>query len=264
MRKVSELAKLLSERYDGPTEEKQGYTYIPWYEAVTRALEVFGVTGWDEEIKQSWREEITGPENHTTRGYAAIVRVTIYTEDGRASFRDGLGFCELTFTTPYDYKNRDGELVHVPPIAQIDTAIKGAASNAILRALELFGNQFGLFIRAEAKAKNKANGNGGSRSSSSNGGNGSGGAKRGGPTDKQVEWLVKKGVVETEEQARNMTFDEAKAALDEVFNGGGSSKGNGKPAASRTTARNTSRAAAAKSLADEMADELDLGDDSDY
>lgn len=130
MKTTTEVQEALKVAYSGPTKEKNGMTYIPWNYAVEAANALFDPDGWDSQIMEYHRETITNEEGKETNGYAATVRVTVFTSDGRPVTRDGLGFNEMQFT-------RNGE-------AMIDPAIKGAASGAILRALVLFGSAFGL------------------------------------------------------------------------------------------------------------------------
>lgn len=106
---------------------------------MTLAIEMFDTDGFDVEIMNTRLEEII-QDGKTTRGYSAVVRVSVYSSDGRCFYRDGLGFNELASTNS--------------GVALIDAAIKGAVSNAILRALVLLGDAFGLFLYSEKKVLN--------------------------------------------------------------------------------------------------------------
>jgi hypothetical protein len=214
---VAQMQAALAKDYAGPTFEKDGRTYIPWNEAVKAANEVFGIDGYDITVKQVRREG---------DGYVAIVSVTAYPTDGRPIVREGVGYND-------ELQTKAGK-----PLT--DMSIKGAASDALNRALKLFGSAFGLNLYdKEPAAQERSNGGAASRGQSSGARSSNGSSKRSGPTEKQVEWLVKKGVVESEEEALEMTFEQAKAALDEVFNGGGNGKGNSAKAKAASTARRT-------------------------
>lgn len=120
---VEEIEKLLSERYDGPTLEKNGFTYIPWHAAAKVANRIFGIDGYDVVVHEVRREGA---------GFMACVVVNVSPSDGPSFSREGVGYNELS-------TRRDGA-------EMVDTAIKGAVSDALNRALKLFGDAFGLYL----------------------------------------------------------------------------------------------------------------------
>ena len=124
---LEQMNEALTKKYSGPILEKNGYRYIPWHEAVKHLDTNLGLDSYDVAIKSAWKETIDD-----TTGYAAIIRLEIHPSDGRAFFRDGLGFCELQTTKA--------------GVPLIDTALKGAASNGIVRAMALLDDFGGLFL----------------------------------------------------------------------------------------------------------------------
>ncbi|GHO44545.1 Rad52/Rad22 family DNA repair protein [Ktedonospora formicarum] len=148
LKTISEITQALNEKYDGFTEELNGkFTYIPWEFAMTRALEIFGPSGLDVEVREGPMLVQIGEDY----GYTATVRVTVHTADGRTFFRDGVGWNDMGFT-------REGK-------AQIETALKGAPSSALVRALSQLGDAFGLYIGREAKEKKSQGSSASSKSS---------------------------------------------------------------------------------------------------
>lgn len=117
---IAEIQQGLQAMYDGPIFEKNNFPYIPWNEAAKIANDVFGIDGYDVDVLE------TRPIG--SAGYSATVKVTVYPTDSRSFYRVGIGFNELT---------GDNGRAH-------DTAVKGAASDALNRALKLFGTAFGL------------------------------------------------------------------------------------------------------------------------
>lgn len=128
MKTIDDVLLALSRKYDGPTKEIRGFTYIPWNDTAKAAIEVFGPLGWSNEI-------ITLKEDEG--GYSCIMRVTVQVYDPARQevirvTRDGVGYGEIQ-------KTRDGRELR-------DTAIKAAASDALSRAFKLLGDAFGLFL----------------------------------------------------------------------------------------------------------------------
>lgn len=120
------MEKGLAETYSGPTFDKNGFTYIPWNEAAKVANRVFGIDGYHVSVL---RVEQLGP------GYMAHVKVSVFPSDAAAFSREGIGYNELT---------GDSGRAH-------DTAVKGAASDALNRAFKLFGEAFGLALYDKAE-----------------------------------------------------------------------------------------------------------------
>jgi hypothetical protein len=49
MKTENEVVAALSTRYDGPTKDMDGFTYIPWPEVVRKLDDLFGPTNWSSE-----------------------------------------------------------------------------------------------------------------------------------------------------------------------------------------------------------------------
>lgn len=220
MKTIADITKELNKVYDGPTKEKGDFTYIPWNESVKAANEVFGIDGYDIEVLDIHLEKIPNIKGEWGFGYVARVRVTAYTSDGRPFHRDGVGFNDIEFTKEKSGKNKYGEDYYFPSRAQMDTATKGAASDALNRALKLFGPRFGLALYDNNKS-GSASGSSSQRSDTAsrpqaarNQSEDSGEE----PTPKQVEWLVKLGLATSEEDAiERYTKNSATPVLDEAF-----------------------------------------------
>ena len=135
-KKLLEMKEALTKRYDGPIQEKNGFSYIPWNAMVQHLDTALGVDGYSVHIKEYKQESVTAPDGQITYGYSAIVALEITPDDADSFTREGLGFNELQFT-------RTGQ-------ALIDTSIKGAASGAIVRAAALLGDFGGLFLYDKA------------------------------------------------------------------------------------------------------------------
>lgn len=118
---IAQISEGLDERYAGLTYLKGGFEYIPWNLAAGAANRVFGIDGYDVELVSV---------EEKGEGYAAKVRVTVRPSDAPAFFREGIGYNEV---------QGQGGRAH-------DTAVKGAASDGLNRALKLFGPAFGLHL----------------------------------------------------------------------------------------------------------------------
>src|SRR5579859_4353492 len=131
MKLTSEILEALQASFSGTLKEKQGMKYVPWSQACKVALDLFGADGFDVEVKSCDQERLDN-NGVITYGYKAVVRVTVRTSDGAIFVREGLGFSEIVYT-------KSG-------VALLDMAIKGAVSGALVRALVLLGNAFGLYL----------------------------------------------------------------------------------------------------------------------
>ena len=148
MRKLTEVLALLEKPWDGPTEERDGFTYLPWNNVSEELDSVFGIDGYVIDIRETRLERVG-----ETYGYSAIARITAYAldDDGKVvtMVRENTGFNELNFTNERT-RVVEGKTIVTPPRALIDTSIKGAASGAIVRAAMLFGNHFGRTLYSKA------------------------------------------------------------------------------------------------------------------
>jgi recombination DNA repair RAD52 pathway protein len=195
-------------------EDKNGFGYVPWDTAMRIANDIFGFENVTVTLVQpSKLEAVPNADGEMTYGYSAVVRVDVTISDSETggyyhTHRDGQGFNELEFTS--ERTGRNGE--RIPPRAMIDAAIKGAASGALLRALVLLGDAFGLWLynkdlreaagvgkpartTTTTRTDTRADGNLGPR-----------------PSAKQQTYLNKAGV-----DWETMQFTDWKAALDAYF-----------------------------------------------
>lgn len=131
-KKVEQLsAKLDTARVTQREERGQKFSYIEGWDSIETANRIFGFDGWSSETHLELvfeRERKIGKDQAPGWGvcYRARVRVTI---DGAT--RDGIG-------TGHGF-GRDAGLAH-------ESAMKEAETDALKRALRLWGNQFGLAL----------------------------------------------------------------------------------------------------------------------
>ena len=103
--------------------------YLPIPQAITQANRIFGPGNWRTEIKS--HTAITDDKGMVT-GYKCIVRVTVET---LGTCFEGVGFEQMT--------RRRGDTSSLQTPQAHDTAMKGAESDAVKRALRYFGDAFG-------------------------------------------------------------------------------------------------------------------------
>ncbi|MFQ6117370.1 MAG: RAD52 family DNA repair protein [Candidatus Bipolaricaulia bacterium] len=125
---ITELKRPLDERRIERRKAKFGTVeYLPTWDIINRANEIFGYGGWQREIKRLekvYEEEIDG--THTV-GYLCESRVTV----GEIVHED-VGF---------------GAAINYPdPTAAHEKAMKTAVSDSLKRCLRAFGPQFGLSL----------------------------------------------------------------------------------------------------------------------
>ena len=134
---TDELSKPLDPQYVKRLKVKGNPPYIEGFFAIAQANRIFGFDGWGYEVQKV--------ERVGDHGYMAHVRVSII-GDPRVT-REDIGFVE--------FAAKAGE-----PIigAAIDTAIKGAVTDALKRALRSFGDQFGnaLYDKDAAQSPSEA------------------------------------------------------------------------------------------------------------
>jgi hypothetical protein len=217
---LAEIQEGLARKYSGLIKKIDGFDYIPWPDAVRAANELFDPDGYDIENLRVWREDMPNAAGQTSSGYATVVRVTVHPADSRPFFRDGLGFSEVVFTQEKEYTDRKtGDVKVIPARALIDSAIKGCVSRALLRALVLLGESFGLFLydKEDQQASTGASSSGGNgayqQRSQGNGNSGGGGDRR--PSENQVPYLLKAGL--TQKEVETAPFTVWKAVIDAHF-----------------------------------------------
>ena len=111
-------------------------TYIVGWDAIDKANEIFGYSGWSLETEQLTQIEACSREDENNKGFRAsfwaIVKITIYNSDREIEcVRSDVGYGS-------GFGPRVGDAV--------ESATKEAATDATKRALRTFGNQFGLAL----------------------------------------------------------------------------------------------------------------------
>ena len=129
---LAELQKPLDERRIERRRAKFGVVeYLPTWDVINRANEIFGYGGWQREIKRLekvYEEEIDGTY---TVAYLCESRVSV----GEIVHED-VGF---------------GSAVNYPdPVGAHEKAMKAAVSDSLKRCLRAFGPQFGLLLYRSA------------------------------------------------------------------------------------------------------------------
>lgn len=121
--------------------KKDGREYLAIYLAVTQANRIFGHGGWFPEIRQ--HAAVTDRQGYVI-GYKCVARVTI---PALGIHVEGIGFEQMTRRRGQDHPNQDAQ-AH-------DTAMKGAESDAVKRALRYLGDQFGnsLYEKTDDRRK---------------------------------------------------------------------------------------------------------------
>ena len=114
------------------TKQNQGFSYIPHPDMYRSANAIFGVGGWDTEVREVRERELIG-QGGAVVGifYYATVRVTL--SEGVVSEDVGTGFVVLTAY------NSPGAA-----FGGMNSAVKDAVTDGVKRALHRFGNYFGL------------------------------------------------------------------------------------------------------------------------
>ena len=126
--------------------------FLSWDVVVNKANDIFDIDGWDTEIRDLNQREVyaPGPNNTMIVGgvfYTVTVRVT--TKYGPVSEGIGTGAAHLV--------NRQGQpLYPAQAMSAMDTAVKGAESDAQKRAFRRFGKAFGLELYDKDYAQNIA------------------------------------------------------------------------------------------------------------
>ena len=103
--------------------------YLPISQAITQANRIFGHGGWTTEIREHL--PVTNTEGYVT-AYKCIVRVSV---PALGASYDGVGLVEMT--------KRRGDPNPLQTAQAHDTAMKGAESDAVKRALRYLGDTFG-------------------------------------------------------------------------------------------------------------------------
>ena len=193
-RNADEVAQALAVPYDGPTKEKDNFTYIPATES-RRALDrLFGPLGWSESDPL-----ISADPEHGV--YAAAVRITAHVVDENGIHREvsRVGFGRSTAQATK--REREEQGLTVTANLQIhDTAAAAAGTDAFSRACKMFGPALGSDLydgdttssSASRPAPRPTSGNLGYR-----------------PSEKQQAILKKAGV-----DWSTMSFSDWKAAID--------------------------------------------------
>lgn len=110
--------------------------YIEGWYALSQANRIFGPDGWDRETVEARCANTRNARDQNTAVYTARVRISVRTEGGTLTVREGHGTGEA-------FGQSAGE-VH-------DRALKAAETDATKRALATFGKAFGLALYAGRK-----------------------------------------------------------------------------------------------------------------
>jgi DNA repair and recombination protein RAD52 len=137
-------APLDQSRVKGRTQGGRSVAYIEGYDCINIANDIFDFDGWTTDL-------VDGPnltQIGTDGGYVchANVKVSVRCDDGSWVHRTEVGCC-----TPATAKGT------APSADAVDTAMKGAVTDALKRALRLFGNQFGNSLYDKDSAAHGAN-----------------------------------------------------------------------------------------------------------
>jgi hypothetical protein len=125
---ANEVAAALAQPYDGPTKEKDGFTYIPATECRCALDRIFGPLGWNVS-----KPIITADPKHSV--YGAAVRITAYVTDDNGATHEvsQIGFGRSAFEP-------DDAVFTMTNLLQIDeVAAAVAGANAFIRACKKFG-----------------------------------------------------------------------------------------------------------------------------
>ena len=133
---ASEIESALAVTYDGPTKEKDGFTYIPATES-RRALDrIFGTLGWSQSTPQYSIDPSSGV-------YAATLTLTGRFVDETGEVRDvsrtGFGRSTAQATRA----EREQGLTVTQNLQLHDTAVAAAGTDAFSRACKMFGPALG-------------------------------------------------------------------------------------------------------------------------
>jgi hypothetical protein len=144
MRTVNEVVELLAKRYDGPTEEKDGFTYVPWPEVVRQLDRIFGPTNWSSEPVSF----VYSPGGI----YTSVVKVTARAMDehGVVEFsRFGISSQAAQATKA----EREQGLTVTTNSKLHETAADGSGSLALVKATKQLGDAFGLYLYNKSEAR---------------------------------------------------------------------------------------------------------------
>lgn len=132
MRTIEEIAVDLMEPLDGRFVKKNynGFDHIEGYVAIDQANRIFGFDGWESEITEL-RDDLKDGTYH------AKVKVTVHFHGSNdttySRSKEDVGVCVASQSRDTGKISREAR----------DTAIKGAVTDALKRALRSFGAQFG-------------------------------------------------------------------------------------------------------------------------
>jgi hypothetical protein len=130
---IEEIRKKLSEEYNGPLLDGHYGKYIPWYRQHEKAQDVFGFENIDIHVNKLDLLKVG-----ETSGFLATVSIQVHAGNKDVT-RDGVGWGEIRKT------GNGADL--------IETAAKGAVSDAIGKIYLLFGRVFGLTSLHEREEK---------------------------------------------------------------------------------------------------------------
>lgn len=140
---------LLPENVSKRQQSGRDISYVEGHYCLTTANNIFGFGGWSYEIVgglDGVRTEMSGQiqlkdSTGKVTGYApgyisrAVVKVSVMLDDGTWMSRTDIGLCTPSVSIKQGFT--------MPSPDAIDTAEKGAVTDALKRALRSFGDQFG-------------------------------------------------------------------------------------------------------------------------
>lgn len=160
MRNLTEVLEALSERWDAPLKEIDGFSYVPWEETAYHLSEVFGPLGWsfhldahsldekDVMVNTAGRDEKPNYVPRTFQGYSCFGSIEVQVFDDvyetgviRATY-GGVGFAPIQ---AQGNKN------------PLDTAAKAAKSDLLSVCAKLLGDAFALYLYREKKRSGGVN-----------------------------------------------------------------------------------------------------------
>jgi hypothetical protein len=221
LKTVKEVVEALETRYSGPTQDKDGFTYIAWPEVVRQLNAIFGPTFWSS-------EPVSFTANPEHGIYTAAIKLSATAVDEETGMV--VEFTRSGFSTSVAQATRDekkeGLTISRDPRTH-ETAADGAGSLALVKATKQLGDAFGLFLynkgeqRSQPSSYSRPIPSAGTASATAPTGEYVGGVynvpARDKLSDKQL-FHLKKRHSDTEIDA--MTFGEAKAKLDAILGGG--------------------------------------------
>lgn len=223
LRKASDVAKLLAEKYDAGFKQRGKFDYVPWPKTIRILDSIFG--------PENWSDEVVSTDYSYDKGiYTTVIKLSCRVADDETG--EPVTFTRFGVSTSVaqatKWEREERGLVITEDPKGHETAIDGSASLARTKATKALGDAFALYLYPEDDDLPPAS-NGGktySKPASNGNGNGNGGGRwsdqpalkdvdnkeKGGLSAKQIAAVKKYGV--TDEELASMTRGQAKEILD--------------------------------------------------